>query len=757
MIGQTLGHYRIEEKVGAGGMGEVYRAQDLHLSRSVAIKVLPHGTLADEQARRRFRKEAEALSKLNHPNIQIVHDFNTQDGLDYLVSEFVPGPTLAEKLANGPLLEKEILGLGMQMAAALEEAHLQGVVHRDLKPGNIKVTPAGQLKVLDFGLAKQLSRVWEAAPTQSATETHTITGTLPYMAPEQLRDENVDHRSDIWAAGVVWYEMATGRRPFDARLSTALAADIQHKAITPPSQLNTGISARLEDLILKCLEKDPKNRYQSAKELYVDFTRLQRAMDSERSPSQPVPTLRARRGSVDSLAVLPFRNTSGDPETEYLSEGVTESIINILSQIPKVRVVPRSTVFRYRDPEMDPLWAGRDLNVRAVVVGRILHRADELVVKCELIDVANQAQLWGGQYSRRFEDIFSVEDQIAREICEKLRLQLTREVNKRMARRPTVNSEAYKLYLQGRHYWTKRTEEAMRKGLRCFQQAIEVDPAYSLAYVGLGDSYSMMGFYGALPPEEAFPKAKAAARKALEIDPRLPEAFASLAYAIFYYEWDWPVAEENFRRAIELSPNYPVARQWLGNALVAIGRTENGIAEITRALELDPLSSIINSAVGWVHMFARQYEAASAQFHKTLEMDPECMTAHLWLGQVWEHQGQLSEAISAGERAVAVSGRSPTCLASWGHSLALAGRTTEARDVLNELYETARSRYVSAHDFATLHLSLGEKDAALGMLDRAFRERAREMAMIGVEPRLDPLRSDPRFQDLLQRMNFPPH
>ena len=551
--GLRLGPYEILSAIGAGGMGEVYRARDSRLDRDVALKVLPAGLLADEAARRRFRKEALALAKLSHSHIAVIHDVGEEAGVDYLVMECVPGQSLAERLKSGALPGKDIASYGAQIADGLEEAHEHNVIHRDLKPGNVMITPKGQVKVLDFGLAKLLRpaaniMAADTMPTESFAKTQGVAGTLPYMAPEQLTGEPVDGRTDIYALGVVLFEMAAGRRPFQEDSVPRQTEAILHQAPVPPRALNSRVSPELERIILKCLEKSPEDRYQSAKEVQVDLRRLGApAITSAHAKAQPWWLRRtafgiaavallallavaglfnrfAGRGeTIDSVAVLPFVNASADPNSEYLSDGITESLINSLSQVPKLRVMSRDSAFRYKGKDADAQTMGRELGVRAIFKGRVTQRGDTLAISAELIDALNNSHIWGQQYSRKATDIFALQDDIAKEMTTALRTRLTGEDEKRLAKRYTENSEAYELYLKGRYWWNKRTEEGFNKGIEQFQQAIEKDPAYALAYAGLADCYSFDATYGIVPPKEAYPRAKEAALKALEIDDTLAE------------------------------------------------------------------------------------------------------------------------------------------------------------------------------------------------------------------------------------------
>jgi eukaryotic-like serine/threonine-protein kinase len=784
MIDQTLGHYRIIEKIGAGGMGEVYRAQDLHLARDVAIKILPAGTLADEQARLRFRKEAEALSKLNHPNIQTVHDFDTQEEVDFLVVEFVLGPTLADKLGAGALPEKEIASLGVQMAAALQEAHERGVVHRDLKPGNIKVTPKGQLKLLDFGLAKLLKPLDATATTESVTETQAVSGTLPYMAPEQLRGEPADARTDIWAAGVVLYEMATGRRPFQAKLSTALAGDIQHQPVIPPGQLNRKISPGLENIILKCLDKNPENRYQSAKELVVDLRRLS-------APLVLVPSARrrifARRWAltaagvivvlavlvglnvgelrermlgpgtpkINSLAVLPLENLSGDPEQEYFVEGMHEALIAELSKISALKVISRTSTLRYKGTNESLPHIARELGVQGVIEGSVSREGNQVRISVQLIHGPSDRHLWARSFDRELRGILALHSEVAHAIAREIRARVSPEEQVLLASAPPVNPKAYESYLKGQHHLARRTEEDIKKALWYFEEAVNKEPSSALGYSGLADVHNYLSYFGLVSPLEGRPKAKLAALKSLEIDPNLAEAHVALARVLAEYEWDWAGAEREFKRAIELNPGYAVAHQYFGLYLSWVERHEEAIAEGQKAVELDPLSLPANNSLGARFILARHYDKATEQLQKTLDMEPNYALARLNLGKVYIEKRKYSEGIEECKKAITLAGQVPEYLSELGYAYASAGRKAEAKSILGELKRMSKRTYVSPAAIAKVYAALGERNEAFAWLQRALQERSLSFATPNVEAAWDPMRSDPRFQALLSRMNFP--
>ena len=746
MQGLRIGPYQILAQIGAGGMGEVYRARDQKLGRDVALKGLPRELIHNPGRLARFRREAQLLAALNHPNIAIVHGLEESGDLHCLVMELVPGQTLRERIAGGPLPLEEALRICLQVAGALEAAHRQGIVHRDIKPANIKVTPEGRVKVLDFGLAKAAGSEALQASSMELTQPGVILGTPAYMSPEQLRAEQAGAAADIWAFGCVCYELLTGRRPFRGSTLAEIAAAVlktepDYEALPPatPAQIRT--------LLGRCLEKSPGRRPASIGEAGAEID------VALRTPASPPPPREAER-AIRSVAVLPFVNTGGDPETEYLSDGLAESMILNLSQLPSLRVMARGSVFRYKGKADDPAEIGRSLGVDAVLTGRVLQRGQSLVIKVELIDAAQGWQLWGAQYRKASADIFAIEQDIAGEITGALRPKLTPEAKTTLRKRSTENLEAYHLYLKGRFHWGKRTEASLYRGIQYFRQAIDLDPTYALAYAGLAEGYIPLAVYGHLAPREAIPKARAAAQKALEIDPSLAEAQTVLSAVARFYDWDAPSGEKAARAAIEMDPNYPRARQALAECHMVHGRFEEAFTQIKRALELDPLSLAMHAAVGMVCYYGRRYDLAVEYSRKAIEMDQTFYPGRWILGLALEEKRAFSEAVSELEQARTLSNDSTNMTANLAGAFASWGREAEARSILQELDRLAGRRYVDQALVAGVLARLGDNREALSRLERAYEDRSSALRCLMVDPRLDTLRHESRLVDLARQMGF---
>src|ERR1700751_31608 len=765
MIGQRVARYLILEKIGAGGMGVVYRARDERLERDVALKVLPPGIFRDEAARKRFRNEALALSKLNHPNIATIHDFDSQDGVDFLVMEFITGSTLSHKLRSEGLSEKEVISLGLQIASALEEAHDHGIVHRDLKPSNIFLTPKNQIKILDFGLAVLLKPEEAADITLSDSDVTGISGTLPYMAPEQLLGKPADTRSDIFSVGTVLFEMATGSRPFEDKLSTALSNDIIYKQPPRPASLRHSLSARLEEIILKCLEKEPDNRYQSAKELVVDLRRLHAPTTGVVHPVEPRRKVRPWQIAValamvlvaigayflvrhrftggnepiDSLAILPFENGGANPDAESPSDGLTESLINSISQLPNLKVIARSSVFRYKGKTVDPSVVGRELSARAILTGRIVERGDDLSISTELIDTRDDRHIWGEQYNVKMTDLLAIQQKISKEINENLRKRLSGKDDSALPKQYPSNAEAFQLYLKGRFYSDQATVAGVQRGVEYFHQAIERDPHYAQAYVGIADAYFLLSSQF-LPPREAMPKVKEAATKALQLDESLAEAHTMLAMVNAFYDYDFPAAGTEFKRGVELDPGSASAHQWRGYYLIAMSQPQEALDELTKARELDPLSDTVSLLLSVSFLFSRQYDQSIQQSRKMIEAEPDFWWGHFLLGWAEAETGKYNEAIQSLDRATHLDS-SPYPLAYLAWASARSGNKERALKALQELEQKSHEVYVPRYQIAAVYVGLDDKAKALDSLQQAFSNREEIIAFLKVDPTWDPLRS----------------
>ena len=742
MEGTTFARYQILGQIGAGGMGVVYRARDTHLDRDVAVKLLPAGSLADDAARRRFRKEALALSQLNHPNVATVHDFDTRDGVDYLVMEFVPGVSLDERIAAGPLEERDILRIGLQAAAGLEAAHARGVIHRDFKPHNLRVTPDGRVKVLDFGLARSLEADTAIAVTQ--TQTMGVVGTLAYMAPEVLAGRPADARSDLYSLGVVLYEMATGRAPFPGDTAIALMYAILNRPPDAPRSLNPKLSAGLEAVILRAVDRDPARRHASVRELSEAFEHLVSAQSSL-GAAGAVRTL-------DSIAVLPLENLSGDPGQEFFADGMTEALIAGLAKLGGLRVISRTSAMRYKGTRKPLPEIARELRVDAVLEGSVVRAGNRVRVTAQLIHATTDEHLWAESYERPLDDVLVLQGDLARTIATHVRGTLAPEAAKRSSGERSIDPGAYEAYLKGREQTYRRMPESLFRGVDYLRRVLEREPNWALAWAGLAEAYDLIGYFSCLPPGEAFPAAAAAARRALDLDPTLGQAHVALAYAQHHYDWDWEASEASYRRGLELAPGYALGHVWYMNVLITRGRLEEAFAETAKAAELDPLSAVAVACEAMVEYYARDFPRVLEAFRKGHEIGNLPASWRMYEGWARDCMGDLAGAVRTFEETIERGGRTPIFVLSMARAHARLGHAATAHRLLREVQDAAAESYLDPFMVAPVWGALGDVDRGIEALARAYAERSHWLVFMESDARLDELRGDPRFADLARHV-----
>jgi len=829
----TLSHYRIVSKLGAGGMGEVYLAQDTKLDRKVALKILPAEVAANRDRMERFIREAKSAASLSHPNIAQIFEIGEHDGTHYIAMEYIEGVTLRDQIHREDTKLRKLLRHLQHVAEGLAKAHASGIVHRDLKPDNIMITRDGHAKILDFGLAKLIEpQLTEAAAgdredaataiMQQHSTPGVIMGTVGYMSPEQAQGKTaeIDQRSDIFSFGCILFEAATRKKPFEGDSIVKSLHSLIYEPAPQIKDLNPAAPAELQRIIRRCLAKDKDERYQSIKEVAIELKELRRELDAGSDYDTTVPppinsgrmlatdsgsTLQttARSGSVrptvssaeyvvqglkrnklvvtlalviliggggflayylrgptsevaiESIAVLPFDNSSSDPDTEYLADGLTESLIYRLSQLPNLKVSPRSVVFHYKGKETDPFKVGKELGVNAVLSGRITQRGDNLNITSELVDVRYNKLLWGERYDRKASELMATQREMAVEIVDKLRLQVSSN-EKAISKHYTESNEAYQLYWKGRFYWGKRTEEGLRKGIEYFNQAVEKDPNFALAYTGIADCHSLLVVYGHIDATTGFGRARDAAKKALQLDDSLAEAHASIAYVLQFNDWNWSESEKEYKRAIELNPKYAIGHYWYSILLNGLGRHDEAKKETKIAQELDPLSLIVNGVASRELIQGREYEAAIAQSQKNLELDRNFFYDYINLGICYTQLGKYDEAVRMYQEAIRLSPETVDATSRLAGCYARSGRKKEAEALLKQMLELSTRHYVPANYFAQVYGDLGNFDEAFKWLEKAYAERCSWLAMMNVDDNMyGSLRVDRRFKEMVRRVGLP--
>jgi serine/threonine protein kinase/tetratricopeptide (TPR) repeat protein len=742
MIGQTISHYRILEKLGEGGMGVVYKAEDTKLQRMVALKFLSSELTREPEAKARFAREARAAAALDHANICTVYEIDESEDRIFIAMAFIEGHSLKEKIQTGPLALPEALDVAAQVTEGLREAHEKGMIHRDIKPANIMITPGGQAKILDFGLAI-------SPGATRVTRLGTTLGTIGYMSPEQAQARAVDHRTDIWSTGVMLYEMVAGKLPFQADHEQVTIHLILNEEPPRIRSHRADAPKQLEGIIEKCLSKAAGERYENAEALKKDLESLVESL----KPGT-VKRKASAQESKPSIAVLPFRDMSSGRDQEYFCEGIAEELINALVKLKGLRVAARTTAFQFKDRDSDIQRIGEQLKVKTVLEGSIRKSGNRLRITAQLINVEDGFHIWSEKYDRELDDIFAIQDEISLAIVDKLKVRLLGEERSALIKRHTDDREAHNLYLKGLYFWNRRLEGGMKKAIEYFHQAIEKDPGYALAHVGVADTYNVTGFFGFSPPKETFPKAIAAAKKALEIDDTLGEAHASLAWFYTFYEWDWSAAENEFKRAIELSPNYATAHEWYGIYLFAMGRFDEAIAETELARDLDPLSPIINSCVGIAYYFARRYEESIANHQKTLELHPNFLLASTFIVLTYVANGMCESAVRTMRRVEASAVEHAYTLGYFGYAYGGCGQEEDALRILDILNELAKKRYVSPVHQVNILLGFGRMDEAFDLFEKACLERNPMLVFTRTSPFFDTILSDARGKELLKKIGL---
>jgi TolB-like protein/Tfp pilus assembly protein PilF/predicted Ser/Thr protein kinase len=798
--GSKLGHYEIRSKLGEGGMGEVYLAKETQLDREVAIKFLPLNLIEDEHARKRLLREARAAAKLDHPNICSIYEVGEAEGRSFICMQYVDGETLDARIRREPLNVLESLSIATQVADALAEAHAHRIIHRDIKPLNIMITPRGQAKVMDFGLARYSS---EEVATEAETQTlltapGTVIGTVPYMSPEQVRGDQVDTRTDIFSFGTMLYEMLSGRQPFAAQSAAETASAILTREPPPLARFAPEVPEELQRIVLKCLEKNRDQRFQSARELVIDLENIKRRSESSQGtfetpeaakvfiePPSPYkwkshlrlwlvlaaaglvvligagaaylllfrPAHIASAAPIQSLAVLPLENLSGDSAQDYFADGMTEALTTELAKIGALRVISRTSAMQYKGAHKALPEIGRELNVDGIIEGSVVRSGNRVKVTVQLIRAVTDQHIWAEDYIQDLSDILVLQKNVARDIAREVRIQLTAPDTARLSIQAKVNPEAHDLYLRGWFYRNQGTRESLERAREYFQQALDKDPRYAPAYAGLADYYSVLPFYTDARPDDVFPKAKQAVANALELDTSLAEAHGIRAYILTYYDWDWVAADREFQIALALNPNDAGLRHRYSRYLSSVGRIDDALREIERARLLDPNSLLIKDNVGVIYYFARQYDQTIVILQSIPHDHPESSTAHWGIGLAYEQKGQYDLALPELEKAA--TSKSTNALASLGHLYGLMDRKRDAEQILAELKARGSQENVSGYQFALVEVGLGDHEAAIAALQQAYQERSTLLSYLKMDPRFDPLRANLQFQELLRHIGIP--
>jgi serine/threonine-protein kinase len=737
----TISHYKILSKIGEGGMGVVYKAEDTKLKRTVALKFLPQELMRDNEAKERFVQEAQATAALDHPNICTIYEINESEGHTYISMAHIKGQSLKEKIASGPVKIEEALNIAIHTAEGLKEAHEKGIVHRDIKPANIMLTEKGQVKIMDFGLAK-LS--WGVDLTKTAT----IMGTVAYMSPEQASGEKIDHRTDIWSLGCVLYEMLAGQRPFKSTHDQAAIYSILNEEPEPIASLRKDLPVGVEMILHSCLQKDPRNRYRDIEALLSDL----RSIDLE-DKTQILTAVQAI-DEPPSIAVLPFVNMSADPENEYFSDGLSEAIINSLTKIKGFKVVARTSAFSFKGKDVDIRDIGGQLDVNKVLEGSVQKAGNRLRITAQLINVSDGYHLWSERFDRNMDDIFAIQDEISLAIVDNLKLKLLRGEKTKLVKRHTNDPEAYSFYLKGRYFYNKRKEEDMKRSLEYFKRALEKDPKFALPYAGLADTYATFGFYHWLPYEKARSKAKEFAFKGLEVDDSVGETHAAYANYIWWFEWQWAEAEKEYKKAIELSPSDVEARHMYAHLLESSGRFDEAIAEMGKALSLEPLQINLNHCMGNILLFSGDYDGAIDLFQKTIEMDPGFPLQYFWLGRAYLQTGELQKAIEVFEKGTKFPTISTSVLGGLGFAYTIEGRKDDAQKTLDQLNDLSKERYVDPYFIAYIYMGLGDIDKTFEYLEKCFEVGDMYLSYLPIDPIFKELHDNPRFEALMKKMGL---